>query len=396
MRPEPVEAEPAGARVAPAERPRVYLDSAASTPIDPAVASRVAELAGLAANPASVHSAGVRATREIERARARIAACLGAEPEEITFTSGATEANNFALKGAILGRGGLPRVLVSAVEHPSVSEPLAWLAAVGLARVETLPVGRDGRVAPATLDAALGPDTVLVSVQQANNETGVLQDLAALGARCRAAGVLFHVDASQGFRKAPLDVAALGIDLLTASAHKLHGPKGVGLLYVRAGVELVPLLHGGGQERGLRGGTLNTPGIAGFGDAVSRYTAPELARVAALRDHFEAAVRARFPQARFHGAEAPRVPTISNLAFPGHTGKSLLIELDRRGICVSTSSACHATRLTPSPVLKAMGLEDADADEALRVSFGRTTRVEEVDLLLDQLTELLARRTACP
>ena len=353
-------------------------------------------MGAVAGNPASVHSAGVWAAREVERARMRLAARLGASEEELVFTSGATEANNMALKGVVFAaRRHRPELLVSAVEHPSVLEPARWLDAAGLARLTVLPVDGEGRMRVETVEAALGPDTLLVSVQHANNETGVLQPVAAIGRLCRSRGVHFHVDASQGLCKAPIDVNGCAIDLLTASGHKLHGPKGVGLLYLREGVPFEPLLHGGGHERGLRGGTLNAPAIAGFGLAVAGYSAEELARVASLRDRFEAGLRARFPNVRIAAGAVPRIPTISNFALPGVSGKAVFQALDRRGVLVSASSACHSTLLTPSAVLKAMGASDDEANEAVRVSFGRTTAAFEVDTLLTALAELQEEVNAC-
>lgn len=375
----------------------IYLDHAASTPVDREASAKAESVAAEAANPSSVHAAGVRAAREVERARMRLADAIGAEPEEVIFTSGATEANNFALKGRCFAAGRGPfGLVVSAVEHPSVLEPARWLESAGFARLTVLPVDAEGRVRLDELSAALAHRPLLVSVQHANNETGVLQPVEAIGRLCRAAGATFHVDASQSLGKAPLRVAEAGIDLLTASAHKLHGPKGVGLLYCREGVELVPLAHGGGHERGLRGGTLNAPAIAGFGEAVVRYTETERSRIAGLRDRFEAGLVARHPSARIHGAGALRIPTISNVAIPGQPGKALFAELDRRGIRVSASSACHATLLTPSAVLKAMGASDTDANEAIRVSFGRSTNAGDVDALLSALSELVSEVPRCP
>ncbi len=361
-----------------------------------AVAARVAEVAQVAANPASVHSAGVWATREVERARMVLAGALGAEDTEILFTSGASEANNAALKGVVFAaRRTRPELLVSAVEHPSVLEPARWLDSMGLARLTVLPVDAAGRVRLEDVAAAIGPDTLLVSVQLANNETGVIHPVVAIGALCRARGVLLHCDASQGLCKTPVDVRACGIDLLTASGHKLHGPKGVGLLYVREGVAIEALLHGGGHERGLRGGTLNAPAIAGFGVAVGDYSAQEAERVAAMRDEFEAGLRALFPEVRIHGGGAARIGTISNFALPGRSGKLLFQALDRRGVLVSASSACHSTLLTPSAVLTAMGLTDEEANEAVRVSFGRSTTAADVDTILAALRDHEQEVNAC-
>jgi cysteine desulfurase len=375
----------------------VYLDHAASTPVDEVAAERAAAVARAPANPSSVHGPGVRATREVERARVRIADALGAAPEEILFTSGASEANNWAVKGLFLKPATrvIPRILVSAVEHPSVLEPARWLHDAGFARLTILPVDEEGRVRLGDLAETLDTDCALVSVQHANNETGAVQPIADIGRLCRAAGALLHVDATQGFQKIPLDLSACPIDLLTASGHKLHGPKGVGLLYVREGVALPPLLHGGGHERGLRGGTLNAPAIAGFGEAVARYTPTEAARVAERQARFEAGLRARFPSVRIHAANGPRIPSITNFAIPGRPGKATFLELDRRGIAVSASSACHSTALTPSHVLKAMGQSDEAANEALRVSFGRTTTEDDVDAILAALTAIHEGGT-CP
>jgi len=374
---------------------RVYLDNAASTPLDVAAAARAQAVAANAGNPSAIHAAGVEATREVERARIRVARALGASPEGVIFTSGATEANNLALKGVAFGRSERVHLVVSAVEHPAVLEPARWLADIGRARLTVLEVTPDGVIRLDALDSALNDaEPTLVSVQQANNETGVLQSIAEIVASCRRRGALLHVDASQGFCKAPLDVDGLGVDLVTASGHKLHGPKGVGFLYARPGLALVPLFHGGGHESGARGGTLNAPAIAGFGEAIRGYTAAELARVAALQARFEAGLRAWQPQVRIHGASVPRIPTITNFAIPGRSGKATMLELDRRGICVSASSACHSTRLTPSPVLTAMGLTPGEADEAVRVSFGRTTTPDYVDALLRALTELHGRTLA--
>jgi len=374
----------------------VYFDHAASTPVDELAAARSAAVARVVGNPASVHSAGVWATREVERARGRVAAALGAAPEEVFFTSGATESNNLALKGVVWASARrAPHVIVSAVEHPSVLEPARWLAAAGHARLTVVGVDTHGLVDPRAVLAALTADTVLVSVQQANNETGVLQPLGDIGAQCRERGILLHVDASQGFCKVPLDVRTVPVDLITASSHKLHGPKGVGLLYVREGLELIPLLHGGGHESGVRGGTLNTPGIAGFGEAVVQYNRADIERISALRDRFELQLRRRIPSLRVHGAEAPRVATISNFAVPGVSGKALFLDLDRRGVQVSASSACHSTLLTPSPVLIAMGYSEAQANEAVRVSFGRTTTPDDVDRLLSNVCELIEEALNC-
>lgn len=380
--------------VAPA--PGAYLDCAASTPVDDAVTARMIDVQRrLGANPSSVHKAGLRAAREVEGARIRIAERIGCAPERITFTSCATEANNLAIKGAIWSperRGA--HLVISSVEHPSVHEVATWLERTGQASVTRLPVDAAGRVRPADVEAALRPDTALVSVLHVNNEVGTVQPIAAIGALCRARGVLFHTDACQSFLKVPIDLAALPVDVLTLNAHKVHGPKGVGAMYIREGVALEPLLHGGGHERGQRSGTLNVAGIAGFGEAVARWPEGEDARVAALRARAVEGLRALRADLRLNSPAEGAVPQILNVAFPGRSGKALFQDLDRRGIQVSASSACHSTKLTPSHVLLAMGQDPATADEALRISFGRFTTDTDVDTLLAALRTVLAPSSA--
>jgi cysteine desulfurase len=383
---------PAVGLAAPVRPAQIYLDSAASAPIDPAVTAKMVDVQGrFGANPASVHKAGLRAAREVELARMRIAARLGCPPETLTFTGCATEANNLALKGALWASPPDRRhLIVSAIEHPSVLGVARWLEQTGQARLTVLPVNAEGRVLPEVLDRALAPDTALVSVMHANNEVGTIQPLAALGQLCRERGVLLHTDACQSFLKVPIDLATMPVDLLSINAHKVHGPKGVGALYIRPGVTLTPLLHGGGHENGLRAGTLNVPGIAGFGQAVERFTADELARIVRLRVHLLGRLVRQLPQHRRNSPDTDALCNIVNVDIPGHNGKTLFQALDRRGIRVSSSSACHSTKLTPSPVLLAMGLDAPTADRALRISLGRLNTIDEVDALMDALVEIVA------
>ena len=378
-------------------RSAVYLDCAASTPTDPAVTAMMMDVQGrVCANSASVHRPGLRAAREVERARIRIAERLGCAPDRITFMSCATEANNFALKGAIWSPSRRGRHLViSAVEHPSVHEVASWLQSTGQATVTWVPVDKEGRVAPADVAGAIQPDTALVSVMHVNNEVGTIQPIAEIGALCRSRGVLFHTDACQSFLKVPIDLGALQVDLLTLNAHKVHGPKGVGAIYIRDGVTLAPLLHGGGHEQNVRSGTLNVAGIAGFGEAVVRYGLDESDRIGALRDGLVREILRRFDGARINSPATGAVCNIVNLAFPGHSGKQLFMDLDRSGVQVSASSACHSTKLTPSHVLLAMGFDDLAADEALRVSLGRFTTQTELDALLGSLAVLLRAAPGC-
>lgn len=362
----------------------IYLDYAATTPVDPAVADAMAGCLtreGVFANPASVvHRPGRAARALVEEARAEIAALVHADPEEIVFTSGATEANNLALAGVARAlRPERDRLVVSAVEHPSVLDTARALAEEGF-RVSVVGVDREGRVDLAALDALLDERTALCSVMHVNNELGTVQDIAAVGALCRRRGVLFHTDAVQSAGKLPIDVRSLPVDLLSLSAHKLYGPKGVGALYVRGDlpVGIVPLIHGGGHERGRRSGTLPTHQIVGMGRAY-RLAAERLAedppRIAALRDRLVQLLTAD-GLGRLNAARAPRVCGIASLTFEGLTGESLLYFLGE--LAVSQGSACGAARGESSHVLKAIGLPPLEAHATLRFSLGRETTEEEI------------------
>jgi len=341
------------------------------------------------ANPSSIHSAGIRAARELEMARIHLGARLGCDPDQVTFTGGATEANNLAIKGAVWSADpGDKHLIVSAIEHPSVLKVAKWLAKTGQARLTILPVDQNALVRCEDLEAAIEPATILVSIMHANNEVGVVQPIAEFARICRENGVLFHTDASQSFLKTPIDMDAWGIDLLTVSGHKVHGPKGVGALAMKKGVCVTPLLHGGDHESGLRSGTPNVAAIAGFGVAVSRFTDGELRRIATLREQLVRGLHEAFPNIRKHGWGAAQVPTIVNVGIAGWTGKDLAKALDQKGLLVSASSACHATLLTPSHVLKAMGQTDHEADEALRISLGRFTTSENIATLLRVIIEV--------
>ncbi len=362
----------------------IYLDYAATTPVDPAVAEAMMGCLtreGLFANPASVaHRPGRAARDRVEAARAEVAALIHAEPEEIVFTSGATEANNLALAGVVRGlRPERDRIVVSAVEHPSVLDTARALAGEGV-RVAVVGVDGDGRVDPGKLAALLDERTALCSVMHVNNELGTVQDVARIGTLCRERGVLFHTDAVQSAGKIPIDVRRLPIDLLSLSAHKLYGPKGVGALYVRTDlpVGLAPLIHGGGHERGMRSGTLATHQIVGMGLAY-RLAAERLAedppRIAALRDRLVALLTAE-GLGRLNAARAERVCGIASLTFPGVAGESLLYFLGE--LAVSQGSACGSARGESSHVLKAIGLPPLDAHATLRFSLGRETTEEEI------------------
>lgn len=371
----------------------IYLDYAATTPVDPRVAAAMAPyLTERFGNASSVHSFGQEAREAVERARAQIAAALGAAPDEVVFTSGATEADNFALFGvaeALRERG--RHVVVSAVEHHAVLEPAHVLAARGF-EVTVLPVDGAGRVDPDAVRRALRPDTILVSVMHANNEIGTIQPVAEIGRLTRERGVCFHCDAAQTFGLLPIDVDALGVDLLALSAHKRYGPKGVGALYIRRGTPLVRFLHGGSQERNRRAGTLNVPAIVGFGEAVRIALAEreaEVARLRRLRDRLIAGLLA-LEGARLNGHPTERLPGNVNVSFRGADSESLLLALDLQGIAASSGSACTAGSLEPSHVLSAIGLAPEEAAGTLRFSLGRWTGEAEVDRVLEVMPAVLA------
>lgn len=363
--------------------PPIYLDYNATTPVDARVLEAMlpyfAQHFGNASSRG--HAYGWAADEAVEQAREQVAALLGAAPEEVVFTSGATEALSLALKGAARAYAARGRHLVTVqTEHRAVLDACRALERDGFT-VTYLGVDADGQVQLDALEAALTPQTTLVAVMAANNETGVLQPLDAVAHMVRSRGMLLLTDATQALGKIPVSVE--GVDLLAASAHKCYGPKGVGLLYVRrreAHVRLVPLQEGGGQEQGLRGGTLNTPGIVGLGAAAALAQAEqpaEAARLRALRDRFEAAVREALPEVRVGSAAAPRLPQTSSLTLPGLPAARLLPAL--RELALSTGSACASGSGRPSHVLKAMGYSDADAQATLRVSLGRFTTTEEVE-----------------
>jgi cysteine desulfurase len=370
----------------------IYLDHNATTPLDARVLEAMLPyLGGPYANPSSQHRMGRAARDAVETARAQVAALVGADAGEVIFTSGGTEANNFAIKGvAASARKG--RLLYSGVEHPCVVEPMQALAAQGWA-VETLAVDGEGRVEAAAYARQLaGGDVRLVSCMVANNETGVVQDVARVGQLARDAGAVFHADAVQACGKIPVDFATTRAQLMSLSSHKLYGPKGAGALVVDGALEIEPLLHGGGQEKGRRGGTENVAAIVGFG------VAAELARLelglrraqlARLQDRLEAQL-APIPGLRTFGTRAPRLPNTTQFAVPGVHSATLLGLLDKQGFAVSSGSACASGTDEPSPVLLAMGVPPELALCAIRVSLGKDNTEAEVDRFAGALRELLA------
>ncbi|MFF9194568.1 cysteine desulfurase family protein [Streptomyces sp. NPDC014779] len=362
----------------------IYLDHQATTPMDPAVAAAMLHAATECfANPSSPHADGIRAFREVERARGTVARFLGAARSEIYFTSGATEGNNLAVKGVVgSGQDAAPRhVVTTAVEHKSVLDTCRSLRAAGH-EVTVLPVDAEGRVDPAAVAAALRPETALVSVMLANNEIATVQPVAEIAALTRAAGVPLHCDATQGVGTLPVDVRALGVDLLTLSGHKIYGPKGVGVLYVSNALSdrapLAPLLHGGGQERGLRAGTLNTSAVLGLAAAVELVAADrerEAVRLAGLRARFLGELAGLVPYTPNSGTGPGFLPHAVNLSFPGTDAQTLLLEVTE--VAVSSGSACNSSAQEPSHVLTAIGLAPERIRGSIRVGFGRFSTEED-------------------
>lgn len=374
---------------------RVYLDHNATTPVaDEAVAAMERSLREGFGNPSSTHAEGARTKMDLDRARARVASLLSCEPSEVVFTACATEANNTALIGVLERRPGPPgHILTSNVEHPSVDAPLVVLEARGW-RVTRLPVDADGLLDPADVEAALEPDTAMVSLIWANNETGVLLPVEAIAERVRPRGALVHVDATQRVGKLPIDLASGAIDLLALSAHKFNGPKGVGALVVRGGVGFTPLLHGGGQERGRRGGTENLAGIVGLGvacEVAERDLSARAERAARLRDRLWQGVEAKIPGVRRNGTEARVLPNTLNLEFEGAAGEVLLQALDLEGVSVSMGAACSSGSIEPSRVLVAMGRTPGQARGSLRFSVGLGNDESQIDRVLAVLPDLVAR-----
>jgi len=359
-----------------------YLDWNATAPLRPeAIAAATAVLQDCG-NPSSVHRRGRRARQLVERARGSVAALTGAAPDELTFTSGGTEANHLALHGV-----GRERLLVSAIEHSSVLQAVP--------DAERIAIGDDGRVHLDRLEAMLAADArpALVSVMLANNETGIVQPVAEIGRIAHARGALFHCDAVQAAGKLPFSIKETGADLLAVSAHKLGGPPGIGALIARADLDLAPMLRGGGQERGRRAGTENLPGIAAFGAAADAAAAglADYARVRQLRDRLEAAAIAVVPEAMVIGANAPRLPNTTALALPGVPAETQVIGLDLEGVMVSAGAACSSGKVGPSHVLAAMALPPHITGSTIRVSLGWSTTEDDISHFLDAWT-VLARR----
>lgn len=366
---------------------RVYLDYNGSTPIAPEVAAVMrAAIDQAYGNPSSTHWAGVPARQTVEKARGQVANAIGCAPQEVVFSSGGSESNNFALKGAFFASKRAQRhIITTQIEHPAILEPCRFLERLG-AKITWLPVDGAGQVNPDDIRRAITADTILVSVIHANNEVGTIQPIRDCAAVARAHGIPFHTDAAQSVGKIPTRVDDLGVDLLTIVGHKLYAPKGVGALYIRSGTALEPLIHGAGHEGGRRAGTESAMLTAALGEAcVLAADLTSMERVRSLRDRFWSALRQRFGnRVALNGHPMDRLPNTLNVSFVGQIGADILTRLD--GVAASTGAACHAGRIDLSPVLVAMGVPEEVGQGAVRFSLGRFTTAEEIEYVVERLT----------
>ncbi|AUB58636.1 cysteine desulfurase NifS [Methanobacterium sp. MZ-A1] len=372
-----------------------YMDHSATSPVDPEVLEAMLpyfkESFG---NASTLYSLGREARTAMEKARKQVASLIGARAEEVYFTSGGTESDNLAIKGTISrlkGKGN--HIITSAIEHPAVEETCKYLEKNGYT-VTYLPVGEDGIVKMEDLKESTREDTILITIMHANNEIGTIQPIKEIGALAREKGILFHTDAVQSVGKIPVNVEDMNVDLLSISAHKLHGPKGVGALYIRKGVRIDPLFHGGGHERGVRPGTENIPGIVGLGKAcqlAEENLDKNMEYVASLRDQLIKGVLGSIEQSFLNGHPTKRLPNNANFRFSSIEGESLILQLDSKGINASTGSACSSNKLEPSHVLMAIGLEEVDAHGSLRISLGKENTPEDIDSSIVVIKEVVER-----
>jgi cysteine desulfurase len=370
---------------------RVYLDYASTTPLDPEVELAMRPYQFMQGNPSSVHANGQNTREALEDARERLAKAIGSSGRELIFTSGGTEADNQAIFALGLAKGG--HIITSAIEHSAVLAPARALETLGCCQVTYLEPDEFGLIDPNQVLAAFRSDTVLVSIMHVNNEVGTIQDVQGIAKICRARGIAFHVDAVQSLGTVELNASALGCDLLTISSHKFYGPKGIGAMYIRRGFELPPLLYGGHQEGGLRGGTHNLPGAVGMALAAekARQEQPaEHARLERLRDHFQAQLL-EFAGVSVNGHPTRRSPKILNVTADGADGEGLLMNLDIEGVSASSGSACNAGTLEPSHVLTTMGRSRADARASIRFSFGRDTDIATLEFAVQAFSKALSR-----
>ena len=374
---------------------RIYLDYNATTPLHPGVLEvMLPYYKSIFGNASTIYSFGQEARKAIDDAREALACLIGAEPEEIVFTSGGTEADNSALKGvasALKGKGG--HIVTSSIEHHAVLFACKYLEEMGK-KITYLPVDKYGWLDPGRVKEAITNETILISIIYANNEIGTIEPIAEIGKIARACGVYFHTDAVQTVGKIPINVNELGIDLLSLSAHKLYGPKGVGALYIRKGTKIHPLIHGGEQERKRRAGTENVPGIVGLAEAAKiagKEMRQEYNHVKKLRDELENKIKDKIDYIRFNGHPTERLPNTSNVSFEFIEGESLVLNLDLKGIAASTGSACASGSLEPSHVLSAIGVPPAIAQSSIRFSLGRDSQKEDIDYTVENLLEIVGR-----
>lgn len=372
----------------------IYLDNNATTRVDPEVLAVMHPfLTELYGNPSSIHLFGGQVHRHVDEARASVARLLNCRPEEITFTAGGSESDNMAIRGVVDALAGKKRHIVTTrVEHPAVRSLCIHLEKFGY-RVTELPVDAGGHLNMAELEEAITPDTAIVSVMWANNETGVMFPIERIADLCRSKGVVFHTDAVQAAGKVPIDLQKVPIDLLSISGHKLHAPKGVGALFIRKGTKVSPLIVGGHQEQGKRAGTENVPAIVALGkacDLAMKHLDDENTRVRALRDRLEKGLLASCKGARVNGQE-PRLPNTLNISFEFIEGESILLMLDELGVCASSGSACTSGSLEPSHVLRAMGVPFTSVHGSVRYSLSRFTTPEEIDLVIREMPRIVDR-----
>ncbi|MBF4475344.1 cysteine desulfurase NifS [Methanobacterium formicicum] len=372
-----------------------YMDHSATSPVNPEVLKEMlpyfTESFG---NASTLYALGREARTAMEKAREQVASLIGAQPEEVYFTSGGTESDNIAIKGTaskLKNKGN--HIITSDIEHPAVEETCKYLEKNGY-QVTYLPVGEEGIVKVSDVEAAITPETILITVMHANNEIGTIQPIKEIGALAREKGIYFHTDAVQSVGKIPVNVGDMNVDMLSISAHKLYGPKGIGALYIRKGVRIDPLLHGGGHERGMRPGTENIPGIVGLGKAcqiAEDNLEKNMEYVSSLRDRLIKGVLGKIEQSYLNGHPTKRLPNNANFRFSSIEGESLVLQLDAKGINASTGSACSSKKLEPSHVLMAIGLKEVDAHGSLRISLGTENTPQDIDYTIDAINEVVER-----
>ncbi len=372
-----------------------YMDHSATSPVNPEVLKEMlpyfTESFG---NASTLYALGREARTAMENARKQVASLIGAQPEEVYFTSGGTESDNIAIKGTaskLKNKGN--HIITSDIEHPAVEETCKYLEKNGY-QVTYLPVGEEGIVKVSDVETAITPETILITVMHANNEIGTIQPIKEIGALAREKGIYFHTDAVQSVGKIPVNVGDMNVDMLSISAHKLYGPKGIGALYIRKGVRIDPLLHGGGHERGMRPGTENIPGIVGLGKAcqiAEDNLEKNMEYVSSLRDRLIQGVLGNIEQSYLNGHPTKRLPNNANFRFTGIEGESLVLQLDAKEINASTGSACSSKKLEPSHVLMAIGLKEVDAHGSLRISLGTENTPQDIDYTIDAIDEVVER-----